>query len=329
MKLISRFLSTLVLLCVASTGYTWDGTGHRLTAAVALNYVDAETRLQLLTILAAHPRYREDFLGAIPNFIDRDDADELAQWLLGQAAYWPDIARGLPDADRRRYNRPTWHYIDGAWVRDQADQQGNVYVGITAFADVTGTPASAIRSEEDVDNVVTALDYNTRLLADNSRPLDERAVALCWVLHLMGDIHQPLHTGSLFSANLFASGDRGGNAIAIEDSNLHAVWDQAMRAEGFLASLPPILQTLEPQPPAAADNSDWTGWMAESREILQAQVYTDAMLEAISRADRLDTALPTQSLSADYEQEMDRISQVRLGLSGYRLAQWFNRTLTD
>ena len=97
--------------------HAWDSTGHRLSAAVMLAYIDAETRAALLDILSAHPRYRADFLDEIPGFIDRNNEAELAQWLLGQAAYWPDIARGLPDAARRRYNRPTWHYTDGAWVR--------------------------------------------------------------------------------------------------------------------------------------------------------------------------------------------------------------------
>lgn len=330
MKFASRCFFTLLILLSTSTGFAWDGTGHRLTAAVALHYLDNETRLELMTILSNHPRYQEDFLGAIPNFIDRSDSEEVAQWILGQAAYWPDIARGLPDTERERFNRPAWHYIDGAWVRGAAEEQGNVYVGIAPFADVRGPAAASIDSESDVDNVVTALDYNARILADTNQPMTDRAVALCWVLHLMGDIHQPLHTGSLFSEHVFERGDRGGNAIAVDGSNLHSVWDQAMRQEGFLASLPAILNDMDNlQLPENRRNADWTQWMQESREILQASVYPDSMRSAILSADRANGELPEQSLQAEYRQSMERISRIRLGLAGYRLAGWFQDVLAD
>ncbi|MEQ8406996.1 MAG: S1/P1 nuclease [Gammaproteobacteria bacterium] len=328
MKFASRSFFTLLLVLSTSTGFAWDGTGHRLTAAVALHFLDNETRQELITILSNHPRYQEDFLDAIPNFIDRSDNEELTQWLLGQAAYWPDIARGLPDAERERFNRPAWHYIDGAWVRGAADEQGNVYIGIDPFADVSGPAATSIDSENDVDNVVSALDYNTRIFADPSQAGTNRAVALCWVLHLMGDIHQPLHTGSLFSEHVFASGDRGGNAIAVDGSNLHAVWDQAMRQEGFLASLPAILNDLDNLTlPENRRNADWTQWMQESREILHASVYPDSMRAAILSADRANSDLPEQALGNEYRQTMERISRIRLGLSGYRLAGWFQEVL--
>jgi hypothetical protein len=58
----------------------------------------------------------------------------------------------------------------------------------------------------------------------------ERATALTWLFHLAGDIHQPLHTIQLFSAE-YPDGDRGGNEICIRPGQnrrpitLHAFWD--------------------------------------------------------------------------------------------------------
>ena len=77
-----------------------------------------------------------------------------------------------------------------------------------------------------VSNVVIGIDYNAAVLSNASAPAPARAIALCWVLHLVGDIHQPLHTGSLYTASLFETGDRGGNAIRIDDSNLHSCWER-------------------------------------------------------------------------------------------------------
>ncbi|MFK7864205.1 MAG: S1/P1 nuclease, partial [Pseudohongiellaceae bacterium] len=205
-------VSTLVITLVFSpTLFAWSSVGHRLTAAVAHHFIDEDTADLLIDLLEQHPRFEEDFAAEMPSFIESADKQAKQQWLLGQAAYWPDIARGLPDAERAMYNRPSWHYEQGEWVRDSAQSQGNHYVGIEPFSDIQGKPSSSIRSEEAVGNLVTAIDYNTWVLANTNMSNAQRAVALCWVLHLMGDIHQPLHTGSLYSAHTFERGDLGGN----------------------------------------------------------------------------------------------------------------------
>ena len=101
------------------------------------------------------------------------------QWLLGQLAYWPDIARGLPDGERARYNRSSWHYTDGAWIRDSAPFQSNVYLGIEAFADVDGIDRRAVNSKEKVSNVVTGIDWNAAVLNNASASTPARVIALC------------------------------------------------------------------------------------------------------------------------------------------------------
>ena len=327
----------VTLLC--QPAFAWDSVGHRISAAVAVRFISEDTRDNLLEILSAHPRFQEDFLEQMPGFIQREDIETRTEWLLGQAAYWPDIARSLPNRERRRFNRPDWHYIDGAWVRDSALLAGNSYVDVDAFPERQGEPQSDIASEEDVHNVVTALDYNTRLLSDASIPLPERAVALCWVLHLMGDIHQPLHTGSLYSAHTFAAGDRGGNRIPValpgnqtgRDLNLHGVWDSALREFGVNESLPPILQQITgfSAPRIQNVSSDWTAWMSESRQFLTSQVYTDAMKAAVREADthrREEIARPV-AVDPGYVARMQQIARLRLGLAGLRLAIWFENDL--
>lgn len=323
-------LLALMISCTPLAVQAWDSVGHRLSAAVALEFISAETRDKLLKILTAHPRYEQDFVQQIPDYVDQSNAEQLAQWLLGQAAYWPDIARGLPDAAERRFNRPNWHYIDGAWVRDSAMQQGNVYVGIDPFPPVQGQASGMIDTEAEADNVVTALDYNTLILSDPDRSADERAVALCWVLHLMGDIHQPMHTGSLYSADIFASGDLGGNQIPVGERNLHSMWDRALREFGVADSLPDVLASVSgfSAPRIEGVASDWTAWLAESRQLLQAVVYTPAMKDAVRAADaRGVEELPSQQTDDAYRQQMQRLARLRLGLSGLRLAIWFENEL--
>lgn len=72
--------------------------------------------------------------------------------------------------------------------------------------------------------VISALEEQLALLADRSLPRAERAEALKWVVHLVGDMHQPMHVGD--------RGDRGGNDVRITwDSmpgNLHGLWDTGL-----------------------------------------------------------------------------------------------------
>lgn len=320
----------LTLSLTPLTASAWDGVGHRLTAAVALNFLSATTQDKLFALLQSHPRYQEDFLDAMPNSIASADETTQRQWLLGQAAYWPDIARGLPDSERERFNRAWWHYTDGAWVRDSSPFQGNIYIGIPAAQDIPGEAPDSVRTEDAVSNIVTGIDFNTWLLANNQGSDAERAVALCWVLHLMGDIHQPMHTGSLFSETTFERGDLGGNRIPIGERNLHAIWDQALREDGITESLPIIIQQVSgfSQPKIQGVASDWTQWMSESRQILQTFVYTNAIRQATEEADaaKLDEIASTE-LSEDYLEQMKQISRQRLGLAGLRLAIWFENSL--
>ena len=327
MKYLKELLLVPFLLVLAPTAIAWDSVGHRITAAVAYEYLSADTRSRLIRILQSHPRYAEDFLGEMPAFVDRDDEVELQTWLLGQAAFWPDMARGLPDSARTRYNRPAWHFTDGAWVRDAARLQGNVYVDLGPFADITGTPATEIRSQRDVNNVVTALDYNARLLAAADTDPASRALALCWVLHLVGDIHQPLHTGSAFSRSRLRDGDRGGNAIPTNDGNLHARWDSALRAQGVRAGTEHILASLDGNAEASGTSMDWTRWLSDSRLLLHSAVYSPEILAAIRRAEQQGNAIAAVDLGPDYMEQMQRLAQQQLGLAGLRLATWFKNEL--
>lgn len=72
--------------------------------------------------------------------------------------------------------------------------------------------------------VISALEQQLKLLADRSLPRTERAEALKWVVHLVGDMHQPMHVGD--------RGDRGGNDTRITwdtlPGNLHGLWDTGL-----------------------------------------------------------------------------------------------------
>ena len=105
----------------------------------------------------------------------------------------------------KQYHHGSWHYINLPYS--------------PGGQEVRPTP---------IQNILTAYAENVRIAQGNSSPA-EKAVALCWLFHLVGDVHQPLHTVALFTP-AYPEGDRGGNlAFARVRAggailNLHQLW---------------------------------------------------------------------------------------------------------
>ena len=123
-----------------------------------------------------------------------------------QASRWADDVRSQGKAQ----NRPSWHYINLPFKPD-------------------GQPANVQIREPDPLNILTALAENENVVK-NENDSERKAIALTWLFHLVGDIHQPLHTAQLFTVD-YANGDRGGNEICVrvtqagQPTDLHRFWD--------------------------------------------------------------------------------------------------------
>lgn len=316
-----RTLILLTTISLPSLSLAWDATGHRLSIYVAYQSLTATQRNYWRDVLQHHPRFAADFEDAMPEAVRVASRDEQTRWLLGQAAVWPDLARGLPDAIRPEYNQPNWHWIDGAWVRDEAQTQGNRYVDTAPSPDIEGAPAHNSQHASHASNVVTALE-RARWQLEHESDAAQRAIALCWLLHLIGDIHQPLHTGGLVSAQLFPEGDRGGNAISIGDGNLHAVWDQALRGPALNDSrltLNAIAADLPPQ------DFTPTRWLHESRTILLQQVYPASVISHVQRSESTGNRLSSITLSRRYDSDMKQTATIRLAEAGVRISSTLSR----
>ena len=125
-------------------------------------------------------------------------------------------------------------------------------------------------------------------------PTPRRAIDLCWVEHLVGDIHQPLHAASLYEADL-PDGDRGGNLdlVATGDAehptaNLHAVWDGLEGGQADPAAVRGLADRIEgAHPPAglvpAVVDQDVSDWAAESHALAVHDVYLDGRFHGLPR----------------------------------------------
>ena len=315
------FLVLMWLLPVSA--HSWDALGHQQSAALVFDQLSPAEQQYWSEVLRQHPRFTEDFLADMPGQIRNADSSEQQRWLFARAGYWPDIARGIPDAARAQFNRPNWHWIDGRWVRADVPRQGNVYLHMAPLADINGLSDQQIRQDRISDNVLTALVSAEAALhqplsnADSSKQA-ELAVALCWYLHLGADIHQPLHAGALYHDEHLPDGDRGGNLVRLTtQGNLHALWDQALRG-----SSPEQLTAAFERLDARQVGQGFTPgtWLMESREFLHEDVYTRPVKVQIAET-AADSDRVTVTLEEEYRPRMQAISLQRIAQSAARLAQ--------
>lgn len=130
---------------------------------------------------------------------------------IGRAGYWPDVARDQP-----AFNRPNWHYQLGSTLTIG----DNVKVHATSGA----LPAGSDLETRDL-HIAQAIELCRQTLR-GSGPDSDKAIAICWLAHLVADSHQPYHAGSLYVDGIFPEGDRGANSIPTKQGrNLHALWD--------------------------------------------------------------------------------------------------------
>jgi hypothetical protein len=283
----------------------WSESGHHLVALLAFDDLTPDEQQSLLAILTAHPRYVEDFTP--PEKIRNVD-----RFRVGTAGYWPDIARRQP-----AFNRPTWHYQLGATLT----------LGDPSQLQVPETPgplppAATLETQELY--IAQAVELCRSVLGDPQAAPGDRAIALCWLAHLVGDAHQPCHAGSLYAAGLFPEGDRGANSIPTrQQNNMHALWDGLLGGNYDEGAMNRRVEAIADSPEietANADALDPLVWLAESRDAAVAHAYTHEVLGPIKATMEEGGELPEIYFSESYLQQAGSLAQARAVEAARRLA---------
>lgn len=216
------------------------------------------------------------------------------------AACWPDDLRSADNY----YNE--WHYIDRPFSPD----------------------GTALPTEMPQENVQWAIQQCVKTLKSKKTSDKEKARALRFLLHFVGDVHMPLHCTSRYTAEQ-QQGDAGGNGFKItagESKNLHHFWDSALgllgevkrplNADGEAAILALANGILGDNPPESLP--EWKErkvekWVDEGFALARTVVY-----EGITEG---------QAPSAEYVARGRTLARKRLALAGYRLAELLNDVL--
>lgn len=338
-----------VALVAPAPAAAWNGAGHAVIALAAFDALAPARRAALVELLNAHPRLGEDLVPLLPSGLSGAQRD---RWLFALAATWPDLARGQP-----LHEHGTWHYVN----LPLALRAGQLVSCAEARRDFPASVRRAVEADAarrarglpglpSGDSIREALPKNARTLADRTAPPSERALALSWVLHLVGDAHQPLHAVALFTRSGFVLGDRGGNDILARDLGpLHRVWDDLLGVDMAPAAIGASQSALGPgkvrvlQPPS--DLPSWLDrWLDEDCALARAGVYAPEILRAVQQYEAswhekaavapgtgasasatspdasVSLAKPEVALSSDYLMRARQRARERARLAASRLA---------
>jgi S1/P1 nuclease len=297
MRTVVATLWAFWVLAVAPLGsaLAWNDTGHQVVALIAWDHLSEATREKVVALMAQSTS--EPLTALLPQ-----DGRPLAvrrREFFVRASTWADLIRGTAD------DRPTWHHRSFFWKQ------------------VNGQAVDVTDVEVNEQNVIERLAAIEGILREGSRPIPERAMFTAWLLHLAGDIHQPLHCASRVTAEE-PHGDRGGNSFLLdlrpdgEPNKLHAYWDGLLdqafprrpqeNGSAYLRRLANIVKTAHPRNTMAG--------------VLKLGKFEDWARESLAEAKH---AYPpslerNQAPAPAYRIAGGKVALKRVALGGYRLA---------
>ena len=311
--------AALAALSCTSSAWAWNDTGHKIASAIAWDNLTPEVRARVVALLLKHPQYAlylEDKTAATP--------EERLRSAFMTAGTWADIVR-TPVGKNRLYNHPTWHYVDFPYV-----------VGKLPDGKIAEVPSADWKPGTDPANNLQAIQKCEAELQDPKLSDEEKAVALAWLMHLIEDLHQPLHAVSMYSQE-FPDGDRGGNLLMVNVggsvNNLHSIWDSMMgRYEDLKIINELVAKAVKDNPrqqlAEQLKKTDPKAWAEESLQLAKEVVYQNGQLPYVSRQKfDADRKAPIPELPKDYLDKGRVLAAKRLALAGYRLADELNRLL--
>lgn len=316
----------------AAPALAWNSPGHMIVGLIAYEQMSDATKAKADELLRAHPRFEAHFERKMPRYMSQKDDQQKTQWYFAHAGTWPDLVRStsatVDREDVNRFNRPFWHYINMPIFLNDSERR-KLEPGLKLY--VSRKPSD--NPDETGMNIIQAVKNSSRVVSDASAPAENRAVHLCWLIHLAGDSHQPLHAAALYAANRFPSGDHGGNDLDIEhDWKLHAFWDAQVCTQDDFGTLQALAANLTKDPKKAAvgqkaaSSIDIETWIDESHDYANRFAYTDEVLKKVAaREDH--THLGPLDLSTGYKTDAEALAERRAVEAGFRLGKMLDELL--
>lgn len=310
---ISSLITISILLMVPNPVLAWDDFGHMAVAGVAYKKLKPEVRKRVNQLVKLNPSY-STWLSSFRSDLTEGDKNMM---LFMLAATWPDAIKGdtsyKPDGLDKGY-RPDgitsslnigysdkflhkyWHFVDLPFSPDQTK--------------LLPVPTPNGETEIAVCRATLASDSSDQL----------KSYDLNWLLHLVGDLHQPLHCINRITKGL-PDGDSGGNAVKIYDTEpptlLHSYWDEVLGTERNPAQVLAFVSRLPSSSSKQAKNLQVNKWVKESFALCKSKVY----VAPVGITDRVEKLTPA------YKKSALKVAKRRVALAGARLANILNSEL--
>lgn len=294
----------------------WDDTGHKITACIAWQRMTPAVRERVIEILRQAPE--DSDLAVFYRHIGLESEETRKREYFMLVSTWADIVRdfGLEPRFRnenrnRKYHKGNWHYDDTFWK--QVDGKAELLSGF-----------------QEGGVAVAKLNEFYNLIRDPAASDKDKAIAIAWIMHLVGDLHQPLHTSARVT-DLEPKGDQGGNLFLLTPKDtprdkqvtLHWYWDSIVGrnvaynaktserdyierlAEKFIKKYPYSSEQ------AILKVGDFDALQKESFALNPTDVFS---------ADLARFAEPSEN----YKKRAFAVAERRLALAGYRMGELFN-----
>jgi hypothetical protein len=311
MKMRRAFLGLALLVVVAGrTALAWNSIGHMSVAWVAYQALSPSERARVGALLQLNPYYKE-WLSYIPAGTSDADRD---MYVFMMAATWPDEIKAMGS-----------HYV-GTDTPPRAEpaalNNGYTDNGAHKYWHFVNTPLdgntanAAPLSSPTVTQKIAAF---RAALADKT-PDPIKSYDLVWLIHLVGDVHQPLHCATRVSA-ANPKGDLGGNLVVVNGpaKELHLFWDFALGGgdtKDYMTAVK-VAGALPAPDPALVSDDKQDDWAAESYALARSSVYVGPV----------GSGLGPFTLTPAYTANAQQIAKQRVALAGVRLANLLKEAL--
>ena len=309
-----------VLLFANAPAEAWNNTGHMAVARIAyLNLLTDPAnniKAKVDTLLTHHPDFNTLAKGIPVNDPNR------SLIIFMRAATWPDLIKDdsrFVEGDAPSPSDPTPLPGFPTMIRGRSWH----FINIPFSSDGTTTkPPKPI-------NALTKIVEFRNAIGNSAVQPNIQAYDLSWLLHLIGDIHQPLHSVARFTT-AHPNGDLGGNEVKLAGGgNLHSFWDDVVGLSentGFIINLAKeISDETKPGDQSeivisndAATEQTILAWINESATLAKYYAYTIGK-------DGIGDPQPT--ITTRYQAFSKIIARHRIALGGYRLAAILNERL--
>jgi hypothetical protein len=314
------FLILCLLLCPGKA-LAWNATGHHVVAELAWRSLSKSDKSAAAKLLRQHPHYAILLATNVPPGVSPDE------WAFLNAASWPDMVRPSRRGDSEKpesitkYHRSPWHYINTPFIPPNDPQKATLTFSIPPT------------------NVIWALSNALAILGNKSLPAQDRAISLCWVLHLVGDLHQPLHAATLVNSD-HPHGDQGGNLLGVTDAsgitmNLHSFWDGLLGYGENYDTTSSLAESISSEfatrnLPEYGHNKAISLWAEESFAAAVSFAYLEGHLkygEWGRGAETSGARAEAPRLSSSYLFNANDIARRRIALAGQRAADLLRKSL--